>query len=108
MNQPGSLPDRSNFFASLTTSLSKASVARLYEARGWSRRQCSRADFEVGCSWAELTIDGDVPILLHGPVANVAANAHRILQPLQEAGIAYTAECYGENKELLETFEHGE
>jgi hypothetical protein len=40
--------------------------------------------------------------LLHGPVAEVEANAGRILATLRAAGIGYTAECYGVGGELLQ------
>ena len=95
---------RRKLLGSLVASLSKKQVAELYEAAGWSVRKCAVDDYEIQCSWAELVIDGDMPIVLHGPVGNIVANAKRILQPLREAGVVYTAECYGEDRTLLEQF----
>jgi hypothetical protein len=101
MADQNDVPDSSNFFASLATELSKEQVARLYERRGWAVRKCTWVDFEIRCPWAELIIDGESPILLHGPVAQVLLNVEAILAPLREAGVSYTAECHGEAAELL-------
>jgi hypothetical protein len=98
------IPEGSNFFGSLVTSLSKGEIAQLYGAAGWTVRKCSWVDFEIRCAWAELIIDGDSPILLHGSVADVLVNADRILEPLVKAGIAHTAECYGEDEVLLKEY----
>lgn len=100
----GNIPDSSNFFSMLTTKKSREEIAHLYGASGWHIRECSREDFEVCCEWAELIIDGESPLLLHGPVAEVMKNLPAILQPLDEAGVKYQGECYGENKELLQDF----
>jgi hypothetical protein len=95
------VPDGSNFFASLATELSKEEIARLYGSCDWAVRRCALVDFEIRCPWAELIIDGQSPILLHGPVAQVLLNVEAILAPLRAAGVSYTAECYGEAEELL-------
>ena len=101
MNEIDALPGGGNFFGSLYTALSKQDVAQLYELRGWRVRKCTSVDFEVRCPWAELVINGEHPILLHGPVADVVTNAERILEPLRRAGVSYSAESYGEQDELL-------
>jgi hypothetical protein len=101
MNRERSLPDTSNFFASLTRALSTAQIAALLGATGWSVRKAGWAEFEVRCAWGELIIEGDEPVLLHGPVQRVIENAEAILAPLRSAGIAYRAECYGDDHVLL-------
>jgi hypothetical protein len=98
------LPDDSNFFATLTTALSKEELTWLYERRGWAVRKCSWFDFEVSCLWAELVLESDNPILLHGSVTDVVTNAQHILEPIRATNITYTAECYGEDDRLLEQF----
>ena len=99
------IPDHNNFYVMLRTSLSPEHVARIYEALGWSIRMSSSTDFEIRCPWAELEIMTDGPILLlNGAVAAVLANAPRILQPLQDASIAYAGECYGQDLALLQEF----
>jgi len=95
-------PAASNLFCALDTMLAKESVAGLYEQRGWSVRRCSWSDYEVRCDWAELVIDGDSPILMHGPVTDVVKRVKEILEPLHAAGISFTAECYDADGTLLE------
>jgi hypothetical protein len=97
------VPDWSNFFSSLHTSLSREQVAGLYAARGWQVRKCSWVDYEVVSDWAELVIEAESPILMHGPVADVVARAEDLVAPLRAAGVSFTAECYGPepDRELL-------
>lgn len=89
------LPDSSNFFSSLQTSFSREQVAGLYGALGWKVRKCTWVDYEIISDWAELIIEADAPILMHGPVADLPARAEELVAPLRAAGISFTAECYG-------------
>lgn len=89
------IPDGSNFYSSLYTALTREEVAGLYGALGWRVRKCSWVDYEVMCNWAELVIESDGPILMHGPVADLPARAEELVAPLRMAGIEFTAECYG-------------
>jgi hypothetical protein len=98
------IPDRSNFFASLDTPLSRRSVAGLFARLGWSVRKCSWADYEIRSPFAELFIEAEWPILMHGPVAEVEANVERILAPLRQAGVGYAAKCYDAGGDLLREF----
>jgi hypothetical protein len=90
----GEVPDFSNFFSSLHTTLSREQVAGLYGALGWQVRKCSWADYEVISDWAELVIEAESPILMHGPVADLPARAEELVAPLRAAGVSFTAECY--------------
>jgi hypothetical protein len=94
------IPDGSNFFSSLHTDLTKAQVADLYGAIGWKVRKCSWVDFEVISDWAELVIEAESPILMHGPVADLPSRAEELVAPLREAGVSFTAECYGPEPEV--------
>jgi hypothetical protein len=67
------VPDSSNFFSSLHTTLSRKQVAWLYGALGWRVRKCWWVDYEVISDWAELVIEAESPILMHGPVADLPA-----------------------------------
>jgi hypothetical protein len=99
------IPDSSNFFSSLHTALSREEVANLYGALGWRVRKCSWTDFEIISDSAELVIESESPILMHGPVADLIARAEELVTPLRMAGITFTAECYGpepDRKLLLE------
>jgi hypothetical protein len=81
--------------------------ARLFERLGWRVRKCSWTDYEIRSPFAELVIEAESPILLHGPVAEVEANVGQILAPLREAGVGYTAECYSAGGDLLREFRWG-
>jgi hypothetical protein len=99
------VPDSSNFFSALDTALSREQVAGLYGAVGWRVRKGSWVDYEVLTDWAELVIESESPILMHGPVADLPARAEELVAPLRAACVAFTAECYGpepERKLLLE------
>ena len=98
------IPDGSNFFASLHTSLSRGQVAELFAPPGWQVRRCSSTDYEVIGPFAELVIEAESPILLHGPVADVHENAERVLATLRHAGVAYTAESYDAEGGLLREY----
>jgi hypothetical protein len=95
------IPNKSNFFSALDTSLSREQVAGLYSVIGWQVRKCSWTDYEVISDWAELVIEAEDPILMHGPVADLQARAEELVAPLRAAGLSFTAECYGPNGELL-------
>ncbi len=95
----GNIPDTSNFFSSLHTSLSREEVAGLYGALGWRIRRCSWTDYEVFGPWCELIIEAEAPILMHGPVADVVTRADELVAPLRAAGVRFTAECYGPEPE---------
>src|SRR5689334_5896058 len=95
------MPRGSNFFSSLHTALTRQEVAGLYGAVGWEVREPDDSDhLEVHCPWAELVIESESPILLHGPVADVEANAERVLAVLRRARVVFGAECYGPDDEL--------
>jgi len=96
------VPDTSNFYSSLHTTMSRREVAGLFATAGWEVVEPDDWDhLEVRCPWAELVIESAAPVLVHGPVADVAANADRVLAVLGRAGGAVTAECYGPGGELL-------
>jgi hypothetical protein len=100
----GNIPHSSNFYAALDNSLSRRRVAGLYARRHWTVGKCSWTDYEIQSPFAELVIEAEAPILMHGPVADVEANADQILAPLREAGVGYTAECYGADRNLLREY----
>lgn len=97
------IPDSSNFFSSLHTTLSREQVAKLYAALGWKLRKCAWEDYEVVTDWAELIVESETPILMHGPVAGLLDRVEELVAPLRTSGIKFTAECYGPepNRELL-------
>ncbi len=93
-----------NFFSSLYTPLSRHEIAELYRSSKWTIRKRSLVDYEILCPFAELVIEAEEPILMHGSVVSVLDNVERILLPLRDSGVRYFGECYGENMELLREF----
>ena len=94
-------PDTANFHSSLRTALSNEQVADLYGALGWRIRRCGWSEYEVSGPWAQLIIEADAPILMHGFLVDVLVHVDELLSPLGGAGVAFTAECYGPAGELL-------
>jgi hypothetical protein len=75
--------------------MSRKSVAQLYERKGWKVCKASWTDYEILSDWAELIVESEAPILLHGCVADLPSTADELLSPLREAGINFVAEHYG-------------
>jgi hypothetical protein len=95
------LPANENFCSPLDTRMSRRRVAQLYRARGWGVRKCAWYDYEITCPWAELTIEAQSPIFIHGSVADVLERADELLAPLQAASVDYVAECYDADGTML-------
>jgi hypothetical protein len=100
----GNLPESSNFYAALDTRLSKQRVAELFRPLATTIRKCAWDEFEILCPWAEVILEDEAPILLHGLVADVFSNAERLLAALREAGVSYSVECYNDGGELLREY----
>ena len=62
----------SNLFGELDTTWPKERVAGLFAPFGWEVRKCSWTDYEVYCDFAELVIEGENPILIHGARVNAS------------------------------------
>jgi hypothetical protein len=87
--------------AILSTALSQQQVAQLYRAPEWRVRKHSWFEYEVRCPWAELCLEGEGDILMHGPVTNSGVHAEQILAPLRAAGIRFKAEFYDSQGTLV-------
>jgi hypothetical protein len=83
--------------------MSRKQIAGLYGALGWRVGKCTWVDYEVVSDWAELIIEGESPILMHGPVADLPARVEELVAPLRAAGVSFSVECYGPvpDEELL-------
>jgi hypothetical protein len=95
------LPDTSNFHYSLNTKLSKCQIADLFRPLATKIRKCAWDEFEICFPWAELIIESESPILLHGAVADVLFHVEQLLALLREAVVESVAECYNGMGELL-------
>jgi hypothetical protein len=94
------VPASSNFFASVTSSISVETVASLYRSAGWAVRKCGLTEFEASSAIGELVIEGN-PVLVHGAVADPVANADAATQPLRDGAVGFVFECYGPDTSLL-------
>ena len=101
------LPDASTFFCTLHTAQPRDAVAGWFGAAGWRVRTAGQAEVEVAVPWAELVLEGDAPLLLHGPVADVEARMDAVLAVLRRDGVAFVAEGYDTEGGLLRTVEEG-
>lgn len=97
------IPDATNLYGTVRTSLTKAELAAVFAAHGWRTRKCSWIDYELRSTFGELILEADDPLLLHGPVADVLANAPRIADVLRAAHASFSLECYAPDRETLLT-----
>ena len=97
------IADTTNFYARVDGALSRREVADLYASAGWSMRKCGWDEFEVRCATGELVIESERPILVHGPVSEIASNVDRVVEPLRSAKLAFSAECYDDDRRLIRT-----
>jgi hypothetical protein len=102
------LPDRSNFFGPVDTGLQPESVARLFVPPVWRVRKCSWTDFMADSDFAEVVIESSNPVRVHGPVADVAVNGRRVVEPLAAAGLSGSFECYDDAGEPIVEERFGE
>ncbi len=84
------LPEDSNFFGTILGNVSKEDVVRLFLDAGWHARKCTWFDYEVSCRWAELVVEGDTPILIHGVIADFETNVAKIKRLLDSLAAAYS------------------
>ena len=94
-------PGRTNFYGSVLTDWQPQLVARLFAPPLWTVRKCSWTDFQAVSEFAELVIESSNPVLVHGPVVNVTVNSLRVIEPLVDAGLSGTFECYDESDALI-------
>lgn len=94
------LPGDGEFFSMLYTSLTREQLVERYHSHGWSIRKCGWHEYEIRSDFAELVVEAEQPILMHGVVVDVVVNAERILEPLNGV-VDYAAEAYDDEKRLL-------
>jgi hypothetical protein len=93
-----------SLYLSLETTLSKENLALLFAPYGWQVRKCTRTDFEIICDRAELMIEADEPILMHGPVEQAENIVPCLLNILEAASIKYQGELYDDAHNLIRIF----
>ena len=93
------LPESSNFFCSIDSPISKMTIVDYFVSQGWQVRKTTWEDFELRCAWAILVLESDDPVLLHGLL--MADKFNELLILLNQLNIAYHAELYDEEGELI-------
>jgi hypothetical protein len=101
------IPGELHLYTCIWRGLNRRQVARLYRRLGWDVRKSGWAEYEMTCPFAELEVQAESPVLLHGVVAGGIANVERVLAPLREAGAEFTGECYDKSGKLLMDYGSG-
>ena len=104
MPMPESLDDDLPYriYMSLWTDLTRAEIASVFSASGWSSRKCSWTDYEVELDdKAELVIESENPALVHGPLDTASEVVPAIRKILDDADIPYSFEVYNERDEIV-------
>jgi hypothetical protein len=99
------LPDKPNLYGTVWTHMPKSELAAMFASRGWSMRKCTRVDYELRSDYAELVLEADDPLVLHGPVAEILRNAPRIAEVLRAAATKFCLECYARDRTMLRRIE---
>jgi hypothetical protein len=94
-------PEHANLHGILHTQLNRNAVVAFFAASGWSTRECGFAEHEIRAPFAELVLESEDPVLLHGTVADILVNAPRIAEILQRAEISFSLECYDADGALV-------
>lgn len=84
-----SIPDKPNFFSTIGVGFTRQQIADLYREAGWQVRKCAWTDFEIKSDWAELILEGESPVLLHGAVLDFPSRAEELLAPLRASGVTF-------------------
>lgn len=86
------IPEKPNFFSMIGAGFDRQQIAELYREAGWRVRKCSWTDYEIESDWAELILEGESPVLLHGSVSDLPSRAEELLAPLRINGVAFATD----------------
>lgn len=92
MRGMASIPDKPNFFSTIEAGFDRQQIAELYRESGWRVRKCDWKGFEIASDWAELILEGESPLLLHGSVSDLPSRAEELLAPLRANGVAFATD----------------
>ena len=98
------MPEKIDFAACLHTTRAKHRIVRLFQPPIWKVRKCDWYDYELTSPFAELVMEAESPILLHGWLMDDQINVEEILASLRSLEIAYSGESYSPSGELLWEF----
>ena len=82
-------------------------IAIAFERTGdWTTRRIGAAEIEAQSEFGELVIEAQLPVLVHGPLAdNAVADVNEILASL---GKSWSSEVYDDNKNVVNSFGNSE
>ena len=100
------MPDELDLFIAVHSGLNRRRVARLFRRLGWEVRKSGWAEYEMRSAIAELEVQAESPVLLHGTARDLDA-VECVVASLREGGAVFTGECYGEAGKLLREYKSG-
>jgi hypothetical protein len=86
------IPDKPNFFSTIGVGFTRQQIAELYREAGWQVRKCGWTDYEIKNDYAELILEGESPVLLHGSVSGLSSRAEELLAPLRANGVSFVTD----------------
>jgi hypothetical protein len=86
------IPDKPNFFSTIGAGFDRPQIADLYRKAGWRVRKCGWTDFKLESDWAEIILEGESPVLLHGSVSDLPSRAEELLAPLTANGVTFATD----------------
>ena len=89
------IPDKPNFYSTIGDGFTRTQIADLYRQAGWRVRKCGWTDYEIESDWAELILEGELPILFHGSVSDLPSRAEELMAPLKASGVTLTVDSLG-------------
>ena len=97
------LPDGSNMYGIINSTLSKEEIARKFGKIGWRISKAAWYDWELINDKSELIIDGDNEILIHGLI--VPDYFDEFVESLKTIELKCSLELYDENQQLMKNIE---
>jgi hypothetical protein len=101
------VPNELDLFIAIFGGLDRRGVARVCERLGWEVRRSGWAEYEMRSPVAELEVQAESPVLLHGSVLGNLDIVESVLAPLREAGAVFEGECYDANGKQLRDYKSG-
>jgi hypothetical protein len=101
------IPNALDLCIAIFGGLGRRRVAQLYQRLGWEVRKSGWTEYEMRSSVAELEVQAESPVLLHGLVWGDLDTVESVLAPLREARAVFEGECYDGSGKLLKEYKSG-
>jgi hypothetical protein len=93
------IPTGTNVYGIIDSSLSKEEITKKFSAHGWRISKASWFDWEITNDFAELILEGNEQLLIHGPVSPDYFNT--LAEKMKEIELSFSLELYDENQNLV-------